>query len=462
MRIFQRYLVTRLFCFLGVILLTTCVSAQQVKPEPTFRLLDSGYGAAALGIGGAFTAVANDLSAIYWNPAGLAQLTNIELHVDWRYMTDSREDFSAMVFPNRFDSEQRYEITGNQFQSIAGSYTFHSRKFVFVPAFAWQRNSTLGPTRDLKEAAGLVQFTNPQRIEFFQSQGLFSEEFKGGEDELAFGLGTGFWKSFLIGFSWNFIIGGPEAVLTGNFDDTQVTPDVTHRQLISLNQSTNESASGNYFKIGVLFKAGNAFNAGGYVRTPYTRKADIDLSRTGTIVADGISGTINEHATAKSEINVPTEWGGGVAFTARSVTFAGSVTYADWKDVQQIVTDSSNILLIPETILPFPTLRPNAGFQTSLLQWRIGAEYASPQLRTGGGLALRTGYFWDSQPYGNIDPDRVYFKGYSFGLGFVARTFRIDAAYISEKGDLQFSPEDTNASDFKNRRWQFSATFLSP
>lgn len=41
--------------------------------------MESGGGARALGMGGAFTAVANDPSATFWNPAGLASLENNEL-----------------------------------------------------------------------------------------------------------------------------------------------------------------------------------------------------------------------------------------------------------------------------------------------------------------------------------------------------------------------------------------------
>jgi len=50
------------------------------------QFLKIGYGARAAGMGGAFTAVADDGSAIFWNPAGIARLTDNVLsfnHVAW-------------------------------------------------------------------------------------------------------------------------------------------------------------------------------------------------------------------------------------------------------------------------------------------------------------------------------------------------------------------------------------------
>src|SRR4029453_7116453 len=48
--------------------------------------LKIGVGARATGLGESFVAVANDPSAIYWNPAGLASMQRSEVllsHVDW-------------------------------------------------------------------------------------------------------------------------------------------------------------------------------------------------------------------------------------------------------------------------------------------------------------------------------------------------------------------------------------------
>jgi hypothetical protein len=57
-------------------------------------------GARAIGMGGAFTATANDVSAIYWNPAGLATLTQGEasfVHTEW--IADVSFEHVAVVIP---------------------------------------------------------------------------------------------------------------------------------------------------------------------------------------------------------------------------------------------------------------------------------------------------------------------------------------------------------------------------
>jgi len=61
-----------------------------------------GIGARATGLGESFVAVANDPSAIYWNPAGLASLQHSELllsHIEWP--AEIRYEHAAWVLPVR-------------------------------------------------------------------------------------------------------------------------------------------------------------------------------------------------------------------------------------------------------------------------------------------------------------------------------------------------------------------------
>ncbi|MBK6911539.1 MAG: PorV/PorQ family protein [bacterium] len=62
--------------------------------------LNIAVGARAVGMGGAFTAMADDATALYWNPAGIASIEKFEvslIHTDW--LTDLRYDVIGAVLP---------------------------------------------------------------------------------------------------------------------------------------------------------------------------------------------------------------------------------------------------------------------------------------------------------------------------------------------------------------------------
>ncbi|MDZ7338110.1 MAG: PorV/PorQ family protein [candidate division KSB1 bacterium] len=77
------------------------VTAQVTKAGTTCaQFLKIGVGARATAMGEAFVATANDVNAIYWNPAGLTQLKGNQatfMHVEW--LADISYDFAAVAVP---------------------------------------------------------------------------------------------------------------------------------------------------------------------------------------------------------------------------------------------------------------------------------------------------------------------------------------------------------------------------
>ena len=71
-----------MFCFLIVLMSLTCFFVTEGISQEE-RAVDNfaGVGVRAMGMGGAYVGVADDFTAVYWNPAGLVQMETREVHV---------------------------------------------------------------------------------------------------------------------------------------------------------------------------------------------------------------------------------------------------------------------------------------------------------------------------------------------------------------------------------------------
>ena len=108
----MKYLIT----FLLIVL-----SFSEIKPQlfpvlgeqragiSTAQFLKIGVGGRATAMGDAFVAIANDVSALYWNPAGLAQFSENQVmfsHNQW--VVDINHDFVGAVY--HLDDENTFGV----------------------------------------------------------------------------------------------------------------------------------------------------------------------------------------------------------------------------------------------------------------------------------------------------------------------------------------------------------------
>ena len=64
------------------------------------NFLEVGIGATAQALGGAYSSLASNATALYWNPAGISSLTKIDVtmnHAEW--LADTKHQFFGLVFP---------------------------------------------------------------------------------------------------------------------------------------------------------------------------------------------------------------------------------------------------------------------------------------------------------------------------------------------------------------------------
>src|ERR1035438_3781461 len=76
------------------------------------EFLKIGPGARPVGMGEAFTGVADDIHAIYWNPAGLGTLKNAEITgMHMQYFQSIQYEFAAFAYPTRDHGTWGFAVT---------------------------------------------------------------------------------------------------------------------------------------------------------------------------------------------------------------------------------------------------------------------------------------------------------------------------------------------------------------
>tara|TARA_Y100000588_G_scaffold390903_1_gene497810 strand:+ start:93533 stop:94540 length:1008 start_codon:yes stop_codon:yes gene_type:complete len=103
---------------LSMLLLSQLLSVDK-SGTTAAKFLSINIGARAVSMGGAFTSVTNDASAMYWNPAALSRLNKIQFYINHsNWIADISHDYIGLVFPLRKSQALGFSITATNMDEM--------------------------------------------------------------------------------------------------------------------------------------------------------------------------------------------------------------------------------------------------------------------------------------------------------------------------------------------------------
>lgn len=403
---------------IAAMLIATGFFAQTPDEAVSFLANENGVGTRALALGNAFTAVADDYTAVYWNPAGLALLNQSEITGELSHFSFSNEaSFSGVT--------QKDKQRSTKLKTLGLAYKFPTSQGSFVLGFGYHRfkdfngflrfggfnTQSSGLAFELEDAQGDIRFYP------FDSDVLQTEEISetGTLNALAFGAGLAMSPSFNLGASVQFLSGHSQYLFDfyqDDIDDMYATYPANFYSY-ELHQDIHSKLSGVGLKLGGLFHVNREFRLGFSIDLPTSLHILETWSERDALLFD--DEYISEMDLGPNEweyvIQYPVQISGGLALDFRQLLLTASCSYRDWTQVQFEVPDGFDVTsdysdLLAQNYRFAEEFRP-------VLSWGAGAELRVP----GSGLKLRGGYRVMPSPLFNADHslDKRYF---SAGAGF--------------------------------------------
>jgi hypothetical protein len=423
-----------------------------------------GAGARALGMGGAFIAIADDATAASWNPAGLAQLERFSLSVVGRF------DNTRRLTPARGDAESRFFMGPEMPRSSSLALDFASMtlpirlgKIKLVPQISYQRAIGFNLNSNQGGIPALMPEVDPLSRERYYFQGNFynNDEFSGGFDMVTASLGTRLFRWLNVGYSLNYWFNGYEGKqLKGSIGVfyTESRPDLRINADHEVMVGRSFDIRGLSHNIGLLIELRENLKIGAVYKTAFT--ADIDYwNRTQVIdFKDGRDKQNVHEASGRSKLTWPRSFGLGLSYRpADPLTLSIDYTNTEWSEGMlrnyQFDNRIQNVY--------FPTLRPlEDGFETPQMdaeQIRLGLEYVIFGQKVL--IPLRAGFFTDSQYYSDATGRTVSMVGFTGGVGVNLRKVSFDLAVIYETGSYLGARNSYGLSTYSELRIYASTIF---
>jgi long-chain fatty acid transport protein len=398
-----------------VVLLVAATSAMAAG----FRLPEQG--AKAMGMGMAFTAQADDPSAIYYNPAGIVQLEGQNVMIGGTFIRENGADFTGTT-PLTFNTS-----TG-VFDST--SETQEDLDFV-IPNAYWTRKAA----PDFAYGVGIfAPFGLGQRYGNRQTS-IFRNQVTNVEIQTVVVNPTVAWKLndvLSVGAGVDFMYGKAKLSQAG------VVNVGTPLNIFQLDLDGHGTAWG--YNFGLLLTPEGNFKVGASYRSGFRldiKNANVNLWEINSTVpfipnpapppaalnaSQVFGGSSTYHTSASTTINMPATFQLGVAYILDRLTLEVDLDWTFWSAFKSLKIDiENNNALLPDANRP-ENWKDVVGVD-------VGAEY-----RVTDPLALRLGFRYDPSPVPADtlspllpDSDRFF---YCAGAGYKFRNWTFDLSYM--------------------------------
>ncbi len=435
--------------FLLVLILSSFAFAQNAEEAATLLENEQGFGVKAAAIGNAFTGVADDYSAIYWNPAGLAQIRYQQFYGSLNHLKLSTE-------ANYLDNKTTYDQGFTKFQSLGYVYPFPVRRGSLVLAIGYQRVKDLN---SVKQFTGYNTTSNDLAFAIYNSLGYdglilaFDRDFQltqtireeGHLSRFSIGSAIDLSPTFSAGATVSFIGGGSDYRLKYKQEDTQNKNvyDIYDQndQLIErfkynyyqIEQTVNTDYSGIEFKVGGLWRPAEGLRLGANITFPMAldleerwRFAD-ELSYQVESLVDNYTYHFVEPYDSLGQfdyqIQSPFKFDLGASYTYKNLMLTAALRYVDWTQLKLEGSDNT-----PDYYDSFFNRQND---QVPLLLRAITSYALGGELGLlNNNLKLRAGYRYVPSPFKDLEKsaDKKYL---TVGLGLqAAENATIDIALV--------------------------------
>ncbi|NQV18164.1 MAG: hypothetical protein HQ534_06450 [Armatimonadetes bacterium] len=405
----------KLFIVFFILLFSFSVNAQldlSLGPDWNF----TGVGARAAGMGGAFIGVADDATAISWNPAGLTQLDKPEASIVGRGLGEIYEvDFDYGV--------ETYEDEHAILNFLSGVYPFEFSGKQFIAALAVQRQ---------------LDLYSYYKEEYWGEDGsgfnrYYYEKFsEGGASTITLGLGSRMGSIFSLGAAINLWVGN--ALLESKYEFEDDLPDFYYYS--ESYDKSDWNFSGLNFVFGVMvdynyLENPKPFKLGLVVKTPFDLKVDKEYSYESYIDNNGEITEYYDEESNSYPLGMPLICGFGASYC-----FGYNFTLA--MDIEARLFGNSNLKEDYEDL----TGNDEEIENQNLTQFRIGGEYLFTEIWDFAVIPFRLGIQTLPTLFKNMDGNQVVGGGISFGTGLITDRYSFDISAKNTKFDIEREDSD--------------------